>query len=296
MLARLGDDAEEALREGRVFIGRRRASSASDRVASGDEVAMYAAREEGGEPVRILVESGGIVGVYKPAHLATVADHRGTRGTLEDQVAKLIGAPMERIVATSRLDVGVSGVVLFAMDAKTRAMLARAREEGKYRRHYLAVARGAPPADRGSWTAPVGRASDPRKRRAHGSDAVSASTRYAVRATTAEAALLAVEPVTGRTHQIRVHAAHGGHPLYGDAVYGGPTRMTASDGSVTAIGRIALHAAWVEVPRDGGKLRVEAEIPEDLAAIWAACGGAAPSWASALEPLDGESPIEKPRC
>jgi hypothetical protein len=78
----------------------------------------------------------------------------------------------------------------------------------------------------------------------------------------------------------------------GDAVYGGPTRVTASDGRVTAIGRIALHAAWVEVPRDEGKLRVEAEIPEDLAAIWAACGGASRSWASALEPLERESPFE----
>jgi len=74
-----------------------------------------------------------------------VADHRGTRGTLEDQVAKLVGAPVERIVATSRLDVGVSGVVLFAMDAKTRSMLAHAREQGNYRRHYVAIARGAPP-------------------------------------------------------------------------------------------------------------------------------------------------------
>jgi 23S rRNA-/tRNA-specific pseudouridylate synthase len=290
VLARLGGDAEAALREGRVFIGRRRASSATERVASGDEVAMYAAREAGGESVRILVERGGIVGAYKPAHVATVADHRGTRGTLEDEVANLLGAPKSQLVATSRLDVGVSGVVLFATDSKARAALARARDEGKYRRHYVAIAHGGPRTERGVWAAPIGKAKDPRKRRVLARGGESASTAYAVGGAAGAAHLLAVEPITGRTHQIRVHAAHAGCPLYGDAAYGGPVRVTSTHGSVTAIARIALHAAWVEVPSQFGELRVEAEIPEDLAAIWTACGGATTQWALALQRLEGEIP------
>src|SRR5262249_36506487 len=118
---------------------------------------------------------------------------------------------------------------------------------------------------------------------------------YAVRAAAGEAHLLAVEPVTGRTHQIRVHAAHAGSPLYGDRAYGGPVRLTSREGRVTPISRIALHAPWVEVPTDSGELRVEAEIPDDLAAIWTACGGATTSFALALEKIEGQSPAKDGR-
>jgi 23S rRNA-/tRNA-specific pseudouridylate synthase len=186
---------------------------------------------------------------------------------------------------TSRLDVGVSGVVLFASDDASRARLAAARQSGSYRRHYVAIASRAPAPDQGTWDVPIGKDRDPRKRRAFGRDADPASTAYAVRAIAGRGALLAVEPKTGRTHQIRVHAAHAGAPLYGDATYGGPTTITSPTGAVTAIRRIALHAAWVEVPDDAGTLRVEAEIPEDLASVWGACGGDAGGWSRALEPL-----------
>jgi hypothetical protein len=84
-----------------------------------------------------------------------------------------------------------------------------------------------------------------------------------------------------------VHAAHAGCALYGDATYGGPVKTISKAGKVSAIGRIALHAAWVEVPSEGAAaLRVEAEIPEDLAAIWEACGGESSAFRLAFEPLE----------
>jgi 23S rRNA-/tRNA-specific pseudouridylate synthase len=86
--------------------------------------------------------------------------------------------------------------------------------------------------------------------------------------------LLALEPVTGRTHQLRVHASHASSPLYGDAAYGGPRKIVRTDGSVEALGRVALHAAWVQLPLEGG-LRVEAPIPEELVSLWLALGGQA---------------------
>jgi 23S rRNA-/tRNA-specific pseudouridylate synthase len=194
--------------------------------------------------------------------------------------------PAERLSVTSRLDVGVSGVVLFATDDASRERLAKARRAGRYVRHYVAIASRTPSPDHGTWDAPIGRDRDPRKRRALGRDATPASTAYAVRATAGEAALLAVEPQTGRTHQIRVHASHAGAPLFGDVTYGGPSRTISPTGSVTAIGRIALHAAWVEVPGNGGdRVRVEAEIPEDLAAIWLACGGGLADFGRAIEAI-----------
>jgi 23S rRNA-/tRNA-specific pseudouridylate synthase len=290
ILPRLGERAEVALREGRLFIGRRRAESADDRVAPGDEVTMYPPRRAGLETPRILLRRHGIVAAYKPARLATVSDHRGRAGTLVDAVAERLALSHESIFVTSRLDVGVSGVVLFATDHASHAALTRARSEGRYRRHYVAVAARAPSPELGTWTARIGKDADARKRRIDGRDAVDAKTIYATSKTAAKGALLALEPQTGRTHQLRVHAADAGCPLYGDVTYGGPPRITAENGAVTAIGRIALHAAWVEVPGDGEEiLRIEAEPPDDLVAIWTACGGAAADFSPAWQPLSLEN-------
>jgi len=284
VLPRLGAGADDALREGRVFVGARRAIGLADAVAAGDEVIMYAAREAGPEAPRILLEQDGIVAAYKPAAMPTVADHRGASGTLEQEIAAMLGPPGRVLAPTSRLDVGVSGVVLFAADEGARKRLSRARDEGHYRRHYVAVASGAPADAHGVWTWAIGRDRDPRRRRVDGRDAVAAETSYEIAARTSMATLLAVEPRTGRTHQIRVHAKTAGCPLFGDDAYGGPVRIVSERGAVRALARIALHAAWVEVPMGTQTLRVEAPIPEDLATIWVDCGGDPGAWNEALRP------------
>jgi 23S rRNA pseudouridine955/2504/2580 synthase/23S rRNA pseudouridine1911/1915/1917 synthase len=91
--------------------------------------------------------------------------------------------------------------------------------------------------------------------------------------------MLAVAPVTGRTHQIRVHAAHAAAPLLGDRAYGGPARVTLPSGRVLPLGRIALHAARVVVPGEGGVPLVAASpIPPELASLWSALGGETAAW------------------
>src|ERR1700689_2759634 len=134
---------------------------------------------------------------------------------------------------------------------------------GLYDRRYVAIAVRAPEPPRGVWAAPLGRASDPRRRPANGRDALPCPPRYAVcAATTGGVALLAVAPVTGRTHQIRVHAAASGAPLIGDRAYGGPVRMTLAGGRVLGVQRIALHAARVVVPdRRGQSLAIVSPVP-----------------------------------
>jgi 23S rRNA-/tRNA-specific pseudouridylate synthase len=281
LLPRFGEGAARALEEGRIFIGKKRAA-AHDALRAGDEVWLYPARAEPREPPRILAEREGIVAAYKPPDMATVADHRGSAGSLETIIQTMAGlrAPL---AATSRLDVGVSGVVVFATDEASRRGGARAREEGRYLRHYVAISSVAPTPARGLWTGSIGRAKDPRLRRVGGPSAQTAETAYAVAATAPKGALLAVEPKTGRTHQIRVHAAHSGSALWGDASYGGPTRLVGANGTVTPVDRVALHAAWVEIAIfRGDPLRVEAPPPTDFLDIWTGCGGDPSAFAGAL--------------
>ena len=107
----------------------------------------------------------------------------------------------------------------------------------------------------GSGPESIGRASG-NLRRVAGEHAELARTSYALvassslfeRASPRQLQLLALSPRTGRTHQLRVHAAAHGLPLLGDRAYGGASRLTAETGSVRSLDRIALHAAWVELP------------------------------------------------
>jgi 23S rRNA-/tRNA-specific pseudouridylate synthase len=185
---------------------------------------------------------------------------------------------------TSRLDRGVSGVVVIALSKRAAERMARARVEGTYARRYVAIAESAPQQGSGTWDTPLGRARDPRLRAPQGRDAVPALTRFAVVAHAGTRPMLALSPVTGRTHQLRVHAAHAGAPLLGDRAYGGPTRVVLEGGRVIPLGRIALHAARVTVPSARASIPLVAisPIPCDLSQLWLALGGDPSAWDIAL--------------
>jgi 23S rRNA-/tRNA-specific pseudouridylate synthase len=280
-VARLGDDPGRAVAEGRVFVGRRRALGADERAGPGDVVCVYGARPGAGAPgVDVLGDDDGVVAAFKPAELSTIADHHGRAASLHDRLARALGVPAASLHPTSRLDVGVSGVVLFARDEAARRRLARARDEGAYCRRYVAIARGPVAPERTTWDAPVGRGPDPRRRYAGGRDAAAATTEAAVLGRAADrATLLGLAPRTGRTHQLRVHAAHAGHPLFGDALYGGPRHLVKPGGEVIGLGRVALHALAVTVPGARGEpRRYVAPAPAELGAWWDALGGEASLW------------------
>jgi 23S rRNA pseudouridine955/2504/2580 synthase/23S rRNA pseudouridine1911/1915/1917 synthase len=120
----------------------------------------------------------------------------------------------------------------------------------------------------------------------NGKEATDSRSLFRVVARAGGASLLALAPITGRTHQLRVHASHAGAPLLGDRVYGGPSRLTLPNGPeagrVIPLARIALHAARVVVPAERGELSAEAPIPEELRALWSALGGDAGAWDTAL--------------
>jgi 23S rRNA-/tRNA-specific pseudouridylate synthase len=307
-IVRRAGEMPSAVEEGRVFLGRARVKSGSERVKPGDEVRIGAAaatttrgadaaRAPAASEVVVLWERDGHLACSKPAGLPTVPDHHGASHSLVALAAQSIGRKTAELFVTSRLDREVSGVVVFATTPEAEVRLRRARAEGRYSRRYVAIAASGdtlinvdqvdqvdqhcPPA--GAWDAPIGAGKDPLHRAASGPDAKAARTRWTVAARAGAFAMLALEPETGRTHQIRVHASHAGAPLLGDRDYGGPSRVTLPNGSIVALARIALHAARVTVPSSAGEpLVAVAPIPPELSRIWSELGGAVEAWDRAI--------------
>jgi len=282
VLRRAHADAD-AVSEGRVFVGRRRVLGPDEPLRPDDVVDIAARRARAADP-RILWQGGDVVAVDKPAGMPTIGDHAGAAHALVAVTARALGVTSSRLHPTSRLDRDVSGVVLFALTRGAAERLTRARAEGRYERRYVGVTSRAPDPQAGVWDAPVGRAADPRRRAVNGRDPVQATTRYALCAATAGgAAMLAILPVTGRTHQIRVHASAAGCPLVGDRIYGGPVRVTLAGGRVIEPRRVALHAARVTVPGErGGALAIASPVPDELADLWASLGGAREAWEASV--------------
>lgn len=263
-----------ALGEGRVFVdGKRGASDAP--LEAGALVEVFAPRAR--SAIAILDEADGVIAVHKPAALPTQPDRSGADCVLA-QLAVALSVEVEGLFALSRLDVGVSGVLLVTLGSRSREQMLAERALGRLRRRYVAVSSGVPQPAEGDWRDALG-AAGPGRRAVNGVAPQAAHSHYRVVATAeagaraAPTALLALSPITGRTHQLRVHAAAHGAPILGDRKYGGPPRVTAADGSVRALSQILLHAAWVEWGAAGDVRRVTSEPVPALVEAWTSLGG-----------------------
>jgi 23S rRNA-/tRNA-specific pseudouridylate synthase len=234
----------------------------------------HAAGSVGDATIRLLARSGGIVLVSKPAGLPSEAAPGASRSVVSELALLLGEGPVH---AASRLDVGVSGVMVCTLGRAASRRLEALRREGAVVRSYLGIASRAPVPEAGAWELPLGaRRSHAGRARAstQGRDVRPARTRYRVLRRLDVGALVAFEPVTGRMHQIRAHAALTGAPLFGDARYGGLRRSVDARGAVVALGRIALHAWRVALP----ELEATAPVPEELRALWRRLGGSDADW------------------
>lgn len=224
--------------------------------------------------IPVLHESQHLLVVRKPSGLSTTAP-RGADSLTE----RLERQQRQRLHPTSRLDAEVTGLVTYARTKLGIAALKDARERGAYHREYVALASARPDADEGAWDASI--AMHPRDRRlrvavpegGRGERLQTARTRWRVTETRAHATWLTLFPETGRTHQLRVHAAHAGLPLLGDHRYGGPKRVTLDDGRVVRAARVMLHCHRVRVPNaEGGEVDLVDPPPADFVALWEALG------------------------
>jgi 23S rRNA pseudouridine1911/1915/1917 synthase len=245
-------------------------------------------REERVRPERgdlsVLYEDRDLVVIDKPAGLIVHPGAGRTTGTLAhrllDRYPEMagVGGP-GRPGIVHRLDQGTSGLLVVARTPGSYARLARAFAAREIAKLYLGIAYGAPSPSTGTIEAPIGRHPQRRKEMTVRSGGRSARTDYRTLAARAGLSLLELDLATGRTHQIRVHLKHVGHPLVGDPVYG-EARWKGFPRPVQAplrdFPRPALHA-WrlaFQHPGTGEPLACEAPVPEDLRALWERVAGA----------------------
>ncbi|MEB2346579.1 MAG: pseudouridine synthase [Deltaproteobacteria bacterium] len=224
------------------------------------EVECVALLAPGAPPeVPVLYEDDTLLAVDKPPHLPTVP-HPERPGSLLERVRALPGAGAA--VPAHRLDAETSGVCLFARSAAEVARVQAALADPAVGKRYLALVRGVGRA-RGRIARPIveeGRARP-------------AATRYRRLSVVSGHALLAVEPETGRTHQIRRHLAGVGQPVLGDERYGhAPSNRHLAERA--GLDRPFLHCAALALPSLG--LRLEVPLAPDLAAVLECLGGATP--------------------
>lgn len=239
--------------------------------------------------VRVVHRDAHLLVLSKPPGIPTTTPHGGS--CLAQEAARL-DPTAPRLHASSRLDLPVSGLVTFARTREGNDALLTARRAGSYQRLYLGIAQSAPD-HLGEWTEALSLdPGDPRRRvvspRASARGHREAHTDSGIRATAFHGVLLELRPRTGRTHQLRVHAAHHGAPLLGDTRYGGITRVVTDEGRVVTARRVMLHCAALDLPdvASGGTLALRLAPPDDFASVWSKLGGGAAALVVPSDPLE----------
>jgi len=258
---------------GLVEVDGRRARSAQ-RLRGGETVRVRvppprAAEPEPQElPLDVVYEDGDMIVIDKPRGLVVHPAPGHRAGTLVNallhhcpDLAGVGGVRRPGIV--HRLDKDTSGLLVVAKNDVAHRALQGAIRRREVTRQYLALVYGVPVPAAGRIDAPIGRHPTRRKQMAVVPGGRAAATHYRVAEDLGRFALVEAALETGRTHQVRVHMAHIGHPLVGDPVYAGRRRAPGP------IGGQALHAARLRLrhPRSGEPLDFEAPLPPDMARL-----------------------------
>jgi 23S rRNA pseudouridine1911/1915/1917 synthase len=274
--------AQRALRGGAVTVNGHEARPShrlerDDLVAGSVPEPTFRPPEPEDIPVAVRYSDDRVLVVSKPPGLVVHPARGHDAGTLVNALLAL-GEPLAAAGSTRpgivhRLDKDTSGLLLVAKDDAAWEWLVSELKARRIVRRYLALVRGAMPAASGSIDAPVGRHPVRRRLMAVVGDGRPAVTHYRVVAAGGSCALVELTLETGRTHQIRVHLAHLGHPVLGDRTYGGVSELSRSLG----LTRPFLHAHRLEFPHpEGGERTVDDELPPDLIEALERAGLSAP--------------------
>jgi 23S rRNA pseudouridine1911/1915/1917 synthase len=290
---------------GAVTIEGRTIRDPGHRVNAGDVIALAVPAPQAAEPqpeaipLAVIFEDDEIIIIDKPRGLVVHPAAGHWSGTLVNALIAHCGASLSGIGGVARpgivhrLDKDTTGLMVVAKTDRAHASLSRQFADhgrsGPLRRGYLAFAWGAPERAKGTIDAPIARHPRARDRMSVRTDGRTAVThwevleRYPGNDGTPVASLVACRLETGRTHQIRLHLAHIGHPLLGDNAYGAGFKSKAAQLTPAAqialasLGRQALHAYLlaIEHPLTGESLEFRSELPGDLGRLRHSLGAAA---------------------
>jgi 23S rRNA pseudouridine1911/1915/1917 synthase len=287
---------QSLIREGRVTVNGAVTLDPGQKVGSGTEVALElpppVLAEPLGEPIalQVIYQDEDLIVIDKPAGLVVHPAAGHDSGTLVNALIAHCGESLSGIGGVKRpgivhrLDKDTSGLLVVAKNDRAHQSLAAQFADhgrtGPLERAYLALIWGVPNRQRGTIEAPLARSTHIREKIAvvpeeRGRYAI---THYSVEEAFSDssrepvASLVRCELETGRTHQIRVHMAHIGHPLLGDNLYGSGFKTKAKrlseaqQAALAALGRQALHAAVLgfEHPRTGETMMFESPLPQDF--------------------------------
>ncbi|MBQ6846000.1 MAG: RluA family pseudouridine synthase [Oscillospiraceae bacterium] len=243
-----------------------------DRAHIGDSIEVIIEPEEKGSDsvvptegeLDIKFENEDILVVNKPADIAVHPSHGHYLTSLGNIVMWYYTSQGKKFVfrPINRLDRGVSGVMAIAKNAYSHTFAARLLHSGNFFREYLAIVEGEPECESGVITAPIGRRDGSVIEREVRDDGDFAKTEYEVVEKRNGKSLVKVRPITGRTHQIRVHMAYIGHPLVGDFLYGKEHPDLQN--------RCALHShrLHMKLPFEQGEIDIVSSLPSDLENIF----------------------------
>jgi len=268
-------EVQRLIKAGEVRVNGR-TEKASYRLEAGDEVELVLPEPETptiqpeAVELDVLYEDDDLVAVNKPAGMVTHPAYGNWSGTLVNAALyhwpqmRDAGPDLERSGVVHRLDKDTSGVIVLAKTPQALRHLQRQFKRRTVYKLYTALVEGVPASNAGIIEAPIGRDPSRRKRMAVVKGGRPAITRYDLIEDLETNALLAVEPRTGRTHQIRVHLAWLGHPIVGDRLYGYRKQRIG-------LKRLFLHASELHVdsPSTGERLEFRAPLPAGLEDILA---------------------------
>lgn len=290
------------IRSGHIQVAANAVTDPGHKLKPGDIVTVAIPPPEPAQPqaeaiaLQVIFEDAHVIVIDKPAGLVVHPAAGHAQGTLVNALIAHCGDSLSGIGGVRRpgivhrLDKETSGLLVVAKtDAAHQALsdqFAAHGTDGKLQRTYRALVWGALPRPRGVIDAPLGRSNANRTKMAVVPEAAGrrAVTHYDVGEIFSDdagkpiASLLTLQLETGRTHQIRVHLAHIGHPVLGDPVYGlgfksSAARLSpAAQHALDGLGRQALHAAELGFshPKSGKQLHFVSALPADMAALVAA--------------------------
>lgn len=283
---------QQAIESGRVLINGKQVQS-NYKIKPGEEIIVYSDKEVQGEdiipekmPLNIFFEDDDILIINKPVGLVVHPASGNPSGTLINGVAwhllqqnsELNAEVLPRFGLVHRIDKNTSGLMVLAKTEKAVASLAKEFFNHTIHRQYVALVWGDVAEDSGTVNAHIGRHQRFRKifdAYPDGEYGKEAITHYKVLERFGYVTLVQCELETGRTHQIRVHMKHIGHPLFNDEVYGGDRIVKGTvfskykqfvDNCFALCPRHALHAKTLGFihPRTRQEVVFNSEIPDDM--------------------------------